>query len=87
MYFDKGSGKKLNLSKTEFIILGPLKERLSQQIHICQIKIKQDMIKCLSIYLCHAENGCNKKIWLCIPNEIEKRLDSWRGRILTILKM
>lgn len=82
--FGKMSGTNLNMTKTECIILGPLRERLDRQTHVYQVRINKDTLKCLGIYVGLNKNICNEKNWICKLKEFEKILDSWRCRKLTI---
>lgn len=72
------------MTKAECIILGPFKERLDHQTHVCQIKINKDTLKCLGIYVGLNKYICNEKNWIYKLQEFEKILDSWRCRKLTI---
>lgn len=49
------------MTKTECIILGPPKERLHHQTHVCHIKINKDTLKCLGIYVELNKNICTEK--------------------------
>lgn len=84
--FGSVSGTKLNLSKTECIPLGALKHTMDVETTLKGITINFETIKCLGtcIYLGHNKTENNERNWLCILNEFEKILDSWRSRKLTI---
>ena len=82
--FGNISGTKLNLSKTECILLGELKNIFQDKTSIGNVKINLNAVKCLGIYIGHNKKECNEKNWLCKLKEFEKILDSWRSRRLTI---
>lgn len=70
--FGNVSGTKLNLSKTECIVLGELRNILKEDTTIKNIKININRVKCLSIYIGHNKIECNEKNWLCKLREFEK---------------
>lgn len=82
--FGNVSGTKLNLSKTECIVFGELKNILKEDTIIKNIKININTVKCLGIYIGHNKIECYEKKWLCELREFEKILDSWRTRKLTL---
>lgn len=82
--FGNVSGTKLNLSKTECIVLGEFRNILKEDTTIRNIKINTNTVKRLGIYIGHNEVECNEKNWLCKLREFEKILDSWRTRKLTL---
>ena len=79
--FGKVSGTKLNIEKTEGILLGPLKNSLE---YIDGIRMTNDSVKSLGIFLGHDKVSNNEKNWLNKLKEFEKILDSWRIRKLTL---
>lgn len=58
------SGTNLNMTKTECIILGPLKEILDHQTHVYQVRINKGTLKCLGVYVGLNKNICNKINWM-----------------------
>ena len=78
--FGEMSGTKLNLEKTEGILLGPLKDTWEA---VEGIKMTNKPIKSLGIFLGHDKVSNNERNWLNKLKEFEKILDSWRTRSLT----
>ena len=59
--FGNISGTKLNLSKTECILLGELKNIFQDKTSIGNVKINLNAVKCLGIYIGHNKKECNEK--------------------------
>ena len=79
--FSKFSGMKLNLSKTECILLGPLKGRYKK---IEGVTVNESCVKTLGIYVGHNKKMCYDNNWTKTENDIEKLFESWKKRKLTI---
>ena len=75
------AGSKINISKTEFILLGPLKGRYR---NIEGINVTDKAVKCLGIYLGHDEIECYNKNWMTIYHDTEKLFESWKKRKLSL---
>ena len=59
--FGHVSGSKINMTKTECILLGNYKKQFKNDSHIHEIKININSIKSLGIYLGHNKTECNEK--------------------------
>ena len=79
--FSKFSGMKLNLSKTECILLGHLKGRYKK---IEGVTVNESCVKTLGIYVGHNKKMCYDNNWTKTVNDIEKLFESWKKRKLTI---
>ena len=79
--FSKFSGMKLNLSKTECILLGPLKGRYKK---IEGVTVNESCVKTLGIYVGYNKKMCYDNNWTKTVNDIEKLFESWKKRKLTI---
>lgn len=79
--FCKHSGLKLNKDKTECLLLGKLKGTKKE---ILNLKVNENSIKALGIHIGHSKEECFEKNWIRYRRDIEKLLDSWRTRKLTI---
>ena len=79
--FSRSSGMKLNITKTEAILLGPLKNKYNT---LYGVKITNEPIRCLGIYLGHDSKKCYEKNWNDKVKNLEKKLDIWKNRKLTI---
>ena len=75
------AGSKINLTKTECILLGNLKDVYKE---IYGIKVVEKTIKCLGVYIGHDSNDCFDKNWTKIHDDIQKLFESWKKRKLTI---
>ena len=75
------AGSKINISKTECILLGRLKGTFD---NIDGIKVNTSSIKCLGIYVGHDKEECYNKYWMKVYGNIEKLFESWKKRKLTI---
>ena len=65
--FSEVAGPKLNVEKTEGILLGPLKDTLNEYMGI---KFTNKAVGCLGIYMGHDQIGCKRQNWL---DKIEKK--------------
>ena len=65
------AGSKLNLQKTECILLGNLKNKYDKTDGI---KVTNSAVKCLGIYLGHNQDECYTKNWLEKYDEVQKNL-------------
>lgn len=79
--FGRMSGTKLNVEKKKGILLGPLKNSLQ---YVDSIKMTNNPVKSLGIFLGHDKEANDEKNWLNKLKEFEKILDSWRIRKLTL---
>ena len=79
--FSSVSGMKLNIDKTEGILLGPLKDRYDK-LH--GARMTNSAVKILGIYIGHDVVECKEKNWIQRIQKMEKVLDSWRKRYLTL---
>ena len=79
--FCKHAGSKVNIEKTECILLGPLKENYNNTFNI---KVNTTCLKCLGIYLGHDKDECFKRNWENTLKDMEKLFESWKKRKLTI---
>ena len=79
--FSYVSGMTLNIDKTECILLSPLKDRYDK-LH--GVRMTNSAVKILGIYIGHDAAECNEKNWIQRIQRLEKLLDSWRKRYLTI---
>ena len=72
---------KLNLSKTECILLGPLKGHYKK---IEGVTVNETCVKTLGIYIGHDKKICYENNWTNTVNDIQKLFESWKKRKLTI---
>jgi hypothetical protein len=79
--FAKVAGTKLNIEKTEGLRLGKFKH---ENITNTKIKWNNKCIRCLGIYVGLDKAMCEKKNWLDKITEMQKLLDTWRKRKLTL---
>ena len=75
------SGMRLNMSKTECILTGPLKNRY-KKLHNVNVNIT--CIKVLGVYIGHNKEMCLRNNWTKITSDVEKLFESWKTRNLTI---
>ena len=75
------AGSEINISKTECILLGPLKGRYR---NIEGINVTDKAVKCLGIYLGHDKIECYNKNWMKIYHDTEKLFESWKKRKLSL---
>lgn len=69
------AGFKLNISKTECIVLGMLTE-------IEGISVTNKAVKCLGIHVGHDKIECYNKNWMKIYYDIDTLFESWKRRKL-----
>ena len=81
-YFSRVSGMKLNISKTECILMGSLKDNPNVQTH--GVKINKTCIKTLGVYIGHDKELCYQNNWIKYISDMEKLFESWKTRNLTI---
>ena len=79
--FCNHAGSKINITKTECILLGPLKGQFD---NIHGINVAKQSVKCLGILLGHNKEECYVNNWMKIYHQIEKLFESWKTRKLTI---
>lgn len=79
--FGKHAGSKINLNKTECILLGTLKDQYET---ISGINVSKHVVKCLVIYLGHDKTECFTQNWMKVYHDIEKLFESWKKRKLTL---
>ena len=75
------TGTKVNIAKTQCILLGGLKNKHD---NLFGIDITNRAVKCLGIYIGHDKNECYKLNWVNIVNDMEKLFESWKKRKLTL---
>ena len=75
------AGSKLNVQKTECILLGNLKNKYDK---IDGIKVTNGAVKCLGIYLGHNQDECYTKNWLEKYDQVQNIFEVWKKRHLTI---
>ena len=75
------AGSKVNLTKTECLLLGRLKDG---RIELHCIKVVQTVTKCLGIYIGSDRTECFDKNWTSIYDDMQKLFESWKKRKLTI---
>ena len=81
--FSKCSGMKLNLSKTECILQGPLKGRYKK---IEGVTVNIYCVKTLGIYVGHNKKMSYDNNWTKIINDIEKLFEFLNKRKFTNLQ-
>lgn len=79
--FCKHAGSKVNINKTQCILLGSLKDKYN---NISGIDVTNDAVRCLGIYIGHNKNQCYELNWLHSFQNMEKLFESWKKRKLTI---
>jgi len=79
--FSMLAGPKLNMKKTEGILLGPYKNLLH---NICEINFTDNPVRCFGIYVGHDKAKCFEKNWVEKLKKIENILEIWKKRQLTI---
>ena len=80
--FCRHAGSKINMTKTECILLGNLKGNFE---NINGIKVNTTVVKCLGIYIGHDKEECYNRNWMKVYHDMEKLFESWKRRKLTIL--
>ena len=79
--FSNVSGMKLNVSKTECILLGNLK---NMDVNTFGIKVNTNCLKTLGVYVGHDKELCYRNNWIRCIADMEKLLESWKTRNLTL---
>ena len=69
------AGSKVNLTKTECLLLGNL---------IYGVKVSMKVIKVLGIYIGHDKIECYANNWTKVYDDMQKLFESWKRRKLTI---
>ena len=59
--FCEHAGSKININKTECILLGSLKNMYNE---VCNIKVNTNVVKCLGIFMGHNKIECYRKNWI-----------------------
>ena len=80
--FCRHAGSKININKTECILMGNLAGKYD---NIQGINVNTNVVKCLGIYIGHNKEECYIKNWMDVYHGIEKLFESWKKRKLTIL--
>ena len=80
--FCRHAGSKININKTEYILMGHLAGTYD---NIQGINVNTNVVKCLGIYIGHNKEECYIKNWMDVYHGIEKLFESWKKRKLTIL--
>ncbi len=78
--FSQVAGMKLNVEKTEGILLGPLKNTTDSYEGI---KFTEEAIRCLGIYIGHDQQSCYKKNWEEKIEKIRMVFERWKYRKLS----
>ena len=79
--FSNVAGPKLNLEKSEGVLLGPLKNTMDKYKNI---KFTNDAIRVLGIYIGHDKEKCHEKNWNEKINKIRLIFERWKYRNLTM---
>ena len=79
--FEKGSGSKLNLNKTEGMWFGSMPGRTDGPVNI---KWRTDFIKVLGIFLTMSHCDFLSLNWNFRIEKLAKRLESWKFRTLSL---
>lgn len=80
--FSDIAGPKLNLAKSEGLLLGPLKELNIKTF--CNVKFSDKPIKYLGIYIGHNKDECSRLNWDTKLSKIEEIIKMWGKRNLTL---
>ena len=80
--FCKYSGVKLNIEKTDVILLGNLKRYDRDEIH--GFKINESYVKCLGVHIGHDKDRCFHNNFTQKIEDISKFVHPWKRRHLTI---
>ena len=64
-----------------FLLLGSLKGTAKE---LFQIKVNENSVIYLGIYIGHNKIECHEKNWMRYQRDIKNLLDSWKNRKLTI---
>ena len=79
--FCKHAGSKININKTECILLGTLKNLYDE---LYGIKTTNKAVRCLGIFIGHDKVECYNKNWMKVYHDVEKLFESWKRRKLTL---
>ncbi len=79
--FSRIAGPRLNVDKTEGILLGPLKDSIMSHKDIA---FTNEAIRCLGIYIGHDKNKCEENNWNKKLEKMDVILERWKNRNLTI---
>ncbi len=79
--FSSVAGPRLNIEKTEGILLGPLKNSINE---LSGVKFTNETVRCLGIYLGHNKEQNKEKNWLEKIEKIKLIFERWKNRSLTI---
>ena len=80
--FCRHAGSKININKTECILMGNLAGKYD---NIQGINVNTNVLKCLGIYIGHNKEEFYIRNWMDNYHDIEKLFESWKKRKLTIL--
>lgn len=72
---------KVNLNKTQCILLGKLKDKHN---NIGEINVTNGAVRCLGIFIGHDKEQCFDLNWKKNYDDMEKLFESWKKRKLTI---
>ena len=75
------AGSKINIDKTECILIGDIKNKFEK---IFEIKVTKKAIRCLGFYIGHDKEECYNQNWMRIYHNIENFFESWKRRKFTI---
>ncbi len=79
--FSRVAGPKLNVNKTEGILLGPLKDSTDS---FENVNFTNDAVRCLGIYVGHDKEKCHENNWLKKLEKLEMVFERWKSRHLSI---
>ena len=79
--FCSHAGSKINLAKTECILLGNLKGLYNE---LYGVKVNNKSIKVLGIHIGHDKNEYYNNNWTKVYNDMQKLFESWKRRKLTL---
>ncbi len=79
--FSKVAGPRLNMNKTEGILLGTLKNTIDMYNGV---RFTNDSIRCLGIYVGHDKIGNHYNNWIKKIEKMDILLERWKQRDLTI---
>ncbi len=79
--FSKVAGPKLNIEKTEGILLGPYKNTIAS---FENVNFTNEAVRYLGIYIGHNKEECNKRNWDDKLEKIQIILEKWKKRHLSL---
>lgn len=79
--YSRYAGTKINVKKSEGMWLGIYRDNPNE---ICEIRFDNEPLRCLGIYIGHDVEKCNAKNWKARIEKIERILERWKKRNLTI---